>query len=223
MLVEGGHVPKSIAQVACGSRHTSVLSHTGRIYVYGGVTEAQTRPSSTAKCGGNIMWRSIHEKSNLYLDADAYASSLVYHGDPYKMVNLSCSGGHTLASFFDTERGSVHSSPGYLDLATFWWRYPDGVQPAMHVAQLQFQLQSTVPDSEKTGEQDESLDELHAHLLDEVKKAAPRVPVLTRGKTTPRGVEAAASPSLRRQFHGASPTRPQVERSNTSTDRKSVV
>ena len=36
VLLEGAHVPASVAQVACGARHTAALAHSGRLYVYGG-------------------------------------------------------------------------------------------------------------------------------------------------------------------------------------------
>ena len=177
VLVEGGHVPSSIAQVACGSRHTSVLSHSGRIYVYGGVTASPTSPPSAAKCGGSIMWCTMHDKANLYLEQDAYASSLVYHGDPYKVTNLSCCGDYTLASFFDSSRGSAHSSPGYLDLACFWWKnLPTPASEGMCVAQLQFQQGSRQESSRQKAVEGDSmaLDELHEQLLQEIAKERER-------------------------------------------------
>ena len=36
VLLEGSHVPASVAQVSCGARHTAALAHSGRLYVYGG-------------------------------------------------------------------------------------------------------------------------------------------------------------------------------------------
>ena len=121
ILLEGGHVPKTASMVACGSSHTSVLSHSGRVYIYGGVPKRMNPdPPSKSRYSGNLAWRTEHDP-NLHLDADAYSSSLVYHGDPEKIVNIVCCGDLTLATYFKTSEASGHNSPSVLDRSVFWW------------------------------------------------------------------------------------------------------
>ena len=140
ILLEGGHVPTTASMVACGSRHTSVVSHNGRVYIYGGVPKRATDPTSKSKYSGNLVWRTEHNPS-LHLDADAYASSLVYHGDPEKIVHIACCGDLTLVSYFKTSEASGHNTPSNLDKSVFWWG-PD-VTPSL--MQLQYQIPKSPP------------------------------------------------------------------------------
>lgn len=51
LLLEGGMTPFTSKKIACGGHHTAVLSHTGRVYVYGGIRTSlfsDMRPESDA-------------------------------------------------------------------------------------------------------------------------------------------------------------------------------
>ena len=134
VLIEGAHIPTSVAQVACGSRHTSVLSHSGRVFVYGGASKCVLKQPST----GCKVWRTVHDNNVRLADtSDPNASSLVYHGDPNKIVNVACCGDLTLASFYDSSKVSDHSSCN-LDFASFWWAQDGTSRPSLEIAQLNF-------------------------------------------------------------------------------------
>jgi len=145
VLLEGGHVPATVSMVACGSRHTAVLSHTGRLYVYGGLTQRAPTPPSKARSSGNILWQTVHTNLTSHLEVEAYASALIYHGDPHKIVNISCCGDLTLASYFDDLHMSSHTSPSSLNFSTFWWGQDAASPPAPNLqrAHLQFQLRQS--------------------------------------------------------------------------------
>ena len=161
ILLEGGHVPITTAQVACGSMHTSVLSHTGRLYVYGGSAKM---PCPGPEGGGVKVWRTVHEADTVDMDAaaaddpnaKAVRTNLVYEGGQFKILSLACSGNLTLASLFDRSELSAHHSPSSLNFSTFWWKTNDkvpyvtetrehepkqGVSP--WIANLRFQRENT--------------------------------------------------------------------------------
>ena len=91
VLLEGAHVPASVAQVACGSRHTAVLAHSGRLYVYGGHTDAMPM-SNRAHSNGQIIWETGFSSST------SDSGHVIYHGNPHRIMCIDCRGPWTLAT-----------------------------------------------------------------------------------------------------------------------------
>jgi hypothetical protein len=121
VLLEGGDVPNTAAQVACGARHTSVLSHTGRVHVYGGLVK---KPMPDIASRNVKVWRSVHDGiDGGQGDGEEFeASSLVFDGGQYKILNIACCGDLTLASYSDPKDTSSYDSASNLNFATFWFR-----------------------------------------------------------------------------------------------------
>lgn len=91
VLLEGAHVPASVAQVACGARHTAALAHSGRLYIYGGHTDAMP-VSNRALSQGRIIWETG------FGSPTSDTGHVVYHGNPHRIMSIECRGPWTLAT-----------------------------------------------------------------------------------------------------------------------------
>jgi hypothetical protein len=69
---------------------------------------------------------------------NGHTSSLVYHGDPNKILNVACCGDLTLVSYCDTTQGHSDCSKVPLNFVTFWWgqQSTQPPTPSLKLAQL---------------------------------------------------------------------------------------
>jgi len=141
-------VPATVSMVACGSRRTAILSHTGRLYVYSGMSQQAPTPPSTAKNSRNILWQTVHTNLTSHPEVNLYASALICHRDPHKILNMfavsrstpSLQRAHLQFQLQQTERLQVQADQQAIDRQQKGLESGDRMSLNEYLRQLEKQL-----------------------------------------------------------------------------------